>query len=109
MIFCKRGRPDIQPAIVFLSTRVQEPNEKDWSKIARLLKYLTVDEVLILEADNNQTICYYVDVACAAHTDMKSHTGAVITMVFRQYFHCPTNRKIIHAVQLRLNSLWCMT
>jgi len=28
MFLCKRGRPDIQPAIEFLFTRVQEPNKK---------------------------------------------------------------------------------
>jgi hypothetical protein len=28
----KRARPDIQPAIAYLSTRVQNPNEEDWKK-----------------------------------------------------------------------------
>ena len=28
----KRARPDILPAITFLSTRVKSPNENDWMK-----------------------------------------------------------------------------
>jgi len=64
MFFCKRVRPDIQPAIAFLITRVQEPNANDWNKLIRLLSYLrdTAHEVLVLESDSTQTIQWYVDV-----------------------------------------------
>jgi len=48
LILCKSNRPDIPPAIAFLSTRVQEPNKNDWSKLIH-----TADEVLILEADSS--------------------------------------------------------
>jgi len=40
----------------------------------------TIDDVHILEADNTQTIRWYVDAAFAVHKDMKSHTGAVMTL-----------------------------
>ena len=58
MFLCERGRPDIHPAMTFLSTRCQEPNENDWNKLIRLMHYLkdTVNDVLILEADNTQTV-----------------------------------------------------
>jgi len=48
VFLCKRGRPDIQPEIVFLSIRVQEMNENDLSKLMRIRNYLkdTADEVL---------------------------------------------------------------
>jgi hypothetical protein len=36
----KQPRPDIQPAIAYLSTRVQGPNDKDWKKLKRLIKFL---------------------------------------------------------------------
>ena len=51
-------------------------------QLIRLLSYLrdTVDEVLILEADNTETIRWYVDATFAVHKDMKCHTGAVMTM-----------------------------
>jgi hypothetical protein len=36
----KRARSDIQPAIAYLSTRVQDPNEEDWKKLKCLIKLL---------------------------------------------------------------------
>ena len=33
MFLCKRARPDIEPAITFLSSRVKEPNKGDWIKL----------------------------------------------------------------------------
>ena len=66
---CKQGRPDIQPAIAFLNTRCQEPNKNDWNNLIRLMSYLkdTVDDILILEADNTQTVRWYVDATFAVH------------------------------------------
>jgi len=81
VFLCKRGRPDIQPEIAFLSIRVQEMNENDLSKLMRIRNYLkdTADEVLNLEADNTQTTRWYEDAAFAVHKDTKSHTGSVMT------------------------------
>jgi hypothetical protein len=82
MFLCKRARPDINPVIGFLSSRVKEPNEGDWNKLLKALGFLkgTVNEVLTLEADDTQTLSWYIDAAFAVHADMKSHTGAVFTM-----------------------------
>ncbi len=82
MFLCKRARQDIQPAIAFLATRVKEPNEADWQKLIRVLRYLkaTQNDVLRLEADDTQTIKWHVDAAFAVHKDMKSHTGATMTL-----------------------------
>ena len=82
MFLCKRGRPDISLAICFLASRVQTPNEGDWSKLIRVLAFLqaTVEEVLTLEADDSQTIYWFIDAAFAVHTDMKSHTGAMMSL-----------------------------
>ena len=43
-----RGRPDIRTAVAFLSTQVAQPDEDDYRKLSRVLKYLqtTVDLVL---------------------------------------------------------------
>jgi hypothetical protein len=82
MFLCKRARQDIQPAIVFLSGRTSKPNDGDWKKLIRLLNFLnrTQDDVATLEADNSQTINWYVDAAFAVHGDFKSHTGAIMTL-----------------------------
>ena len=40
MFLCKRARPDIEPAISFLSTRTRKPDESDWLKLLRMLGFL---------------------------------------------------------------------
>ena len=40
LFISKRARPDIQPTIAFLCTRVRKPEQKDWRKLMRLLRYL---------------------------------------------------------------------
>jgi hypothetical protein len=78
---CKRARPDIHPTIAVLCTRVKQPNEDDWKKLHRLMKYIngTRKDKLILAADNLHVIKWYVDAAFAVHPDFKSHTGGSMT------------------------------
>ena len=40
LFLCKRARPDIEPLVSFLTTRVKEPDENDWVKLKHGLKYL---------------------------------------------------------------------
>jgi hypothetical protein len=78
---CKRARPDIHPTIAVLSTCVQKPNEEDWKRLHRLLRYIngTRKDKLILSADDLHVIKWYVDCAFAVHPDFKSHTGGSMT------------------------------
>jgi hypothetical protein len=80
LFLCKRARPDIQPTIAVLCTRVKGPNEADWQKLLRLMKYLngTKKLQLILSAGNLHCIKWYVDASFAVHPDFKSHTGAAM-------------------------------
>ena len=77
----KQARPDIQPTIVGLCTRVTKPNETDWRKLIHLIKYLngTRRKILTLSADTLNVIKWHVDASFAVHPDFKSHTGAVMT------------------------------
>ena len=81
LFLCKRARPDIHPAVAFLTTRVQKPDLDDWRKLSRLMKYLrkTLYLPLILEADDIQVIKWFVDASYGTHGDFKSHTGACVT------------------------------
>ncbi len=47
-----------------------------------MLGYLksTINDILTLEADDTQTLTWYIDVAFDVHLDMKSHTGSVFTL-----------------------------
>jgi hypothetical protein len=82
MFLCKRARPDIDQAIAFFSSRVKHTYEGDWNKLLRVLSFLkgTINKVLTLEADDTNTLTWYIDLSFAVHSDMKSHTGAVFTM-----------------------------
>jgi len=81
MFACKRARPNIHPTIAALCTRVKSPNQDDWKKLHRLLKYIngTRPDKLILSADNLHVIKWYVDASFAVHPDFKSHTGGTMT------------------------------
>jgi len=78
---CKRARPDLHTAIATLCTRVKSPNQDDWAKLLRLLKYCngTRNDELTLSSDDLHVIKWYVDAAFAVHPDFKSHTGAIMT------------------------------
>ena len=40
LFMCSRARRDIQTAVAFLTTRVKKPDQDDWGKLKRVLKYL---------------------------------------------------------------------
>jgi hypothetical protein len=40
LFMATRARQDIQIAVAFLTTRVKSPDEDDWEKLKRVLKYL---------------------------------------------------------------------
>ena len=72
----------IHLGIAFLCTRVQQPNEEDWEKLIRLMKYVngTRELVLTLSAEQLNIMKWFVDAAYAVHADFKSHTGMTMTM-----------------------------
>jgi len=82
LFLCARGRPDIETAIAFLTTHVQEPDKDDWGKLKRMMKYLQATKGLVqrLEAGNALVIKWYIDRAHAVHHDMRGHTGAAMTL-----------------------------
>ena len=96
MFLCKRARPDVEPAVSFLSTRTRKPDESDWLKLLRMLGFLklTVNDILTLEADDFQILYWYIDAAFAVHPDMKSHTGLFFTMGKGALISASTKQKV---------------
>jgi len=78
----KRARPDTCLAIAFLTTRVRAPDTDDWDKLCHLMEYLRGDRdrPLILGADNDGLLMWYVDASFAVHPNMRGHTGGGLTM-----------------------------
>ncbi len=96
LFLAKRGRPDIQCAITFLTTRVKCPDEDDYKKMARVIRYLrqTQEHVMTLEADKTHTIKWWIDASFAVHRDMKSHTGETMTMGKGSVYSTSTRQKL---------------
>jgi hypothetical protein len=82
LYLAKRVRPDLQPTVSFLCTRVQSPDADDWKKLGRCLTYLrcTKDDPFTLASDGSSAIRWWVDASYAVHPDMKSHTGATMSL-----------------------------
>jgi hypothetical protein len=82
LFLSKRARPDLQQAVGFLTTRVKEPDEDDWKKLNRVIKYLrgTKNLNLTLEADDTHIVKWWVDAAFAVHKDMRSQTGVTMSL-----------------------------
>ena len=82
LFVAKRARQELQPAIAFLCTRVQQPTKEDWGKLARMMRYLngTQEECLVLEYDGNKKAEWYVNAAFAVHADYRSHSGATFSI-----------------------------
>ena len=60
LFMCARARPDIRTTVWFLCTRCKEPDEDDWGKIKRVLKYLygTMHMKLCISVDNLQALTW---------------------------------------------------
>jgi hypothetical protein len=78
-----RARRDIQTAVSFLTTRVKEPDEDDWGKLKRVLKYLNGTKYLKLTLEANKinfTMHWYVDGSHQIHEDCRGQSGALMTL-----------------------------
>ena len=82
LFLCKRARPDIEPLVSFLITRVREPDEDDWGKLKHGIKYLkgTLSMKRHMSAESLNTIRWWVDASYGVHWDCKVHTGAMMSM-----------------------------
>ena len=77
-----RARRDIQTAVSFLATRVQAPDEDDWGKLKRVLKYLNGTRYLKLTLNADQlkfAVHWYVDGSHQIHEDCRGQTGSLVT------------------------------
>ena len=82
LFLSKRARLDTLLTVSVLASRVQKPNESDWKKLVRLMKYIhsTKGWHLTLSAETLRVFKWYVDASFAVHPDFKSHTGAFMSM-----------------------------
>jgi hypothetical protein len=96
LFLCKRARPDIQTAVAFLCTRVKRPDQDDYKKLGRVMRYLrgTLDMPLTLEAESTSVIKWWVDASFAVHPDMRSHTGGIMSLGRGAIYSSSTKQKL---------------
>jgi hypothetical protein len=82
LYFAKRICPDLLTVVSFLTTRLQKPTLEDWSKLVKAIEYVrhTKHLVLTLCAHKVLLIMIFADASFGKHHDMRSHTGAAITL-----------------------------
>ena len=82
LFVAKRTQPYLQVEIAYLCTRVKAPNECDYDKLRRVIKYIrrTIHLPLLLGWDESGTITWSVDASFAVHGDYQSHTGATASL-----------------------------
>ena len=78
----KRGRPDLETLISFLTTRVSKSTEDDWRKLKRGLIFIngTIGKKRIIGARSLKDLFTYIDAAYAVHFNMRGHTGGALSM-----------------------------
>ncbi len=82
LLFLSRVRRDTQTTVAFLTTWVKAPDEDDWGKLKRFLKYLkgTCSLKLTLAADSLTILHWYVDASHQIQDNCHGHTGAFFTL-----------------------------
>lgn len=82
LFISNRSRRDIQTAVAFLTTRVKGPNDHDWTKLRRVMKYLKGTRFLklTLSAEDLRVLKWYVDSSFAIHPDCRGHTGGMLSL-----------------------------
>jgi hypothetical protein len=82
LFMATRTRWDIQTAVAILTTRVKNPDEDNWGKLKRVLKYLNGTKYLKLRLtmESLGMLKWYIDGLHNVHWDCKGHRGAVFTM-----------------------------
>ena len=92
----KRTRPDLAPAVPFLTTRVSEPDQDDWKKLCKVIQYLhcTILLPLTLSADKTKPPICWIDASYAVHPNCRSHTGGTYTLGKGSIFTISSKQKI---------------
>ena len=92
----KRTRPDCLLTCNFLATRVNVATVEDNQKLERMIRYLrgTKDLKLTLRMNFPINIIASIDASYGIHSDMKSHSGVMITIGSGAIFAMSTKQKL---------------
>ena len=82
LFLAMRANRDIHTAVAFLTTCVKDPDEDDWERLKRVIKYLNGTKHLkpTLSIDNIGILKWYIDSSYAIHGDCRGHIRALLMM-----------------------------
>ena len=102
----KMARPEISTTVSFLTTRVIEPDEYDWKKLVRMIRYLngSPDLPLTLKADSTNIVKWWVDGSYAVHPTSGAKPAEQDPSEKDPLFPPPPSKSSIPEVLQRLNS-----
>jgi hypothetical protein len=75
---------------------VKSPDVDDYKKLHRFMQCLrhTIDLSLTLEADNTKVMKWWIDASFGVHSDIRSHTGGVLTLGKGAAYATSTKQKL---------------
>ena len=78
----RRALRDIQTTVSFLTSCVQKPDEDDWGKLVRFMRYLKATKYMkhTLTVNTMSVIKLWVDALHHTRMDCRGHTGAMMTL-----------------------------
>ena len=91
------GQPDLRTVVAFLCKRVTKPDQDDYKKLTRAMRYLQASRLLkiMLSADGSGIIQWWVDASYAVHKDMKGHTGGTMSMGKGSIYSTSSAQKLV--------------
>ena len=100
----KGGRPDIDPVISLLCTRVTNSTKEDKEKLRRVLHYIkhTIDDKRIMGAESLSQLCTWVDSAYGVHPELKSTLTAACLLDTGWYIVSPASKNQTKKVPQRM-------
>jgi hypothetical protein len=97
LFLSQHARPDIRTAVAFLCTRLRKPDQDDFKKLSRVIRYLCgmLDMPLTLSGDASGKIQWWVDASYAVHPDMKGHTGGTMSLGSGSVYSISIKQKMV--------------
>jgi len=81
MFLATRTRPDILLTLSVLSSKARAPNKADMERLDRVVGYLSATKDMGLRMEINDMMLYaYFDASWASHSDLKGHSGIILTL-----------------------------
>ena len=98
MYIMKRTRPDLEPTIAFLSTRVTKSDVDDWKKLGCVLSYIkcTINDDRIIGATSLEELWNWIDSSHAVHQNMRGQTGGAMSLGVGT-LHCRSTKQRINS------------